>query len=145
MQLTEIIKNCNGCEACLVGCKHSCLKMVKDENGHKHPVKNEDGCQKCNNCVLYCPIYNPVELPEFDQFYEYDDKYYEREMAKVYRSTMRELREGRTTEFVGTLCQIAGLKSLLGDRLSHDLVLRPLFCDKDNPRRPECADCKFWK
>ncbi|MFR7991274.1 MAG: hypothetical protein ACLU5F_11835, partial [Anaerovoracaceae bacterium] len=70
MQLTDIVKNCNGCEACVVGCKHACVKIHTDESGKKFPVKNEDGCQKCNNCVLYCPIYNPVELPDFEQFFE---------------------------------------------------------------------------
>lgn len=145
MQLTDIIKNCNGCEACAVGCKHACIKIQKNQAGRKFPVKNEDGCQKCNNCILYCPIYNPVELPEFEQFYEYDEEYYWRDMAKVYRETMRKVRAGTTTSFTGTLCQIAALKSLMGDKLSHDLRIFPLYCDPEHPRRPECAACPFYK
>ena len=27
MQLTDRVKNCNGCEACIVGCKYVCVKM----------------------------------------------------------------------------------------------------------------------
>lgn len=57
---------------------------------------------------LYCPIYNPVELPTFEEFYEYNDEYYHRDMAKVYRETMRKVKSGTVTEFVGTLCQIGG-------------------------------------
>lgn len=143
MQLTERVKNCNGCQACAVVCKYACIKTETDEAGYKKPVINEDGCQKCNNCFLYCPIYNPVELPEFEQFYEYKEEYYERDMPKIYRETMRSLKSGVTTEFVGTLCQIAGLKSLMGDKLSHDLRIYPLYCDPENPRRPECAACPF--
>lgn len=145
MQITDRVKNCNGCEACTVGCKYACIKMERDENGYKKPVINEDGCSKCNNCVLYCPVFNPVDLPEFETFYEYKDEYYERDMAKVYRETMRQVKAGTTTEFVGTLCQIAGLKSLMGDKLSHDLRIFPLHCDPENPRRPECAACPFHK
>ena len=145
MQLTDKVKNCNGCEACVLGCKHACIKIVKDENGTKKPIKNEDGCQKCNNCILYCPIYNPVELPTFEEFYEYNDEYYHRDMAKVYRETMRKVKSGTVTEFVGTLCQIAALKSLMGDKLSHDLRILPLHCDPENPKRPECRDCQFYK
>ena len=145
MQITDRVKNCNGCEACTVGCKYACIKMERDENGNKKPVINEDGCSKCNNCVLYCPVFNPVDLPEFENFYEYKDEYYERDMAKVYRETMRQLKAGTTTEFVGTLCQIAALKSLMGDKLSHDLRIFPLHCDTENPRRPECAACTFYK
>ena len=144
MQITDRVKNCNGCSACIVGCKYSAIKMVTGEDGRKYPVIDENGCNKCNNCLLYCPLYNPVTLPQFDEFYEYDDEYYERDMPKVYRATKRSIKNGVTTDFTGTLCQIAGLKSLMGDKLSHDLRLYPLFCDRENPRRPECKDCIFW-
>lgn len=143
MQLTDRVK-CNGCSACAVVCKHSCIKIEKDENGCKRPRINEDGCQKCNNCILYCPVFNPVELPEFAEFYAYDPKYDERDMPQVYRQTMRKLKSGERAEFVGTLCQIAGLKSLMGDKLSEDMILYPLHCDPDAPKRPECADCPFY-
>lgn len=145
MQLTERVKSCNGCSACVVGCKHACIKMVSAEDGRKFPLVNEDGCQKCNNCILYCPVYNPVELPEFEQFYEYRDEFYERDMPQVYRETMRKIKSGTVTEFAGTLCQIAALKSLMGDKLSHDLRIYPLHCDPDMPRRPECGACPFYK
>lgn len=66
MQITERVPGCNGCEACILGCKYACMKILRNENGNKRPVIDEQGCNKCNNCVLYCPLYNPVELPEFD-------------------------------------------------------------------------------
>ncbi len=144
MQLTERVKNCNGCEACVVGCKYVCVKMEADSNGNKYPVVNEDGCSKCNSCLLYCPLYNPVELPEFEQYYEYQEEYGNRDMAQVYRDTKRQVKAGQVTPFVGTLCQIAALKSLMGDRLSHLLQIYPLHCNPEKPRRPECVECPFY-
>lgn len=145
MQIIDTIKNCNGCEACVVGCKYVCVKMVEDENGVKYPNVNENGCSKCNACKLFCPVFNPVELPEFEDFFEPTEEILNREMSKVYRETMRNIKAGQKTEFVGTLCQIAALKSLLGDKLSHNLVIYPLHCDRDNPKRPECNTCIFYK
>lgn len=143
MQLTDRVKNCNGCGACVVGCKYNCVKMQEDEQGRKYPVVNEDGCSNCNSCFLYCPLYNPVSLPEFVDFYEYQDECYERDMAKVYRETMRALKAGQTVDFVGTLCQIAALKSLMGDRLKPTLNVYPMYCDPEAPKRPECGACPF--
>lgn len=145
MQLKEVVEHCNGCGACVVGCKYVCVKMEKDENGISYPTVNEDGCRKCNNCVLYCPVYNPVELPIFETFYDSNKELEERDMPSVYRETMRSIKEGKHTEFIGTLCQIAALKSLRGDKLDSNLVLFPLYCDKENPKRPECAHCKYAK
>lgn len=145
MQLTDKVKNCNGCEACVVGCKYGCVKMQRDEQNHKFPVIHEDGCSRCNNCFLYCPLYIPVSLPEFKEFYEYQDECYERDMAKVYRETMRALKSGQSAEFVGTLCQIAALKSLMGDKLKPNLKIYPMHCDPQAPRRPECGACPFYK
>jgi len=144
LQIIDRIDYCTGCEACVVGCKFNCVKMITDEQGFKRPVIDENGCDRCNNCLLYCPVYNPVELPKFEDYYTGDDAFYERNMAAVYRRTMRSLKSGTTTEFAGTLCQIAALKSLMGDKLSHDLRLKPLACDPDDPKRPECAQCTFY-
>jgi len=144
LQITDRIDYCTGCEACVVGCKFHCVKMTTDEQGFKRPVIDENGCDRCNNCLLYCPVYNPVELPKFEDYYDGGDAFYERNMAAVYRSTMRSLKSGTTTEFVGTLCQIAALKSLMGDKLSHDLRIKPLMCDPDSPKRPECAQCTYY-
>lgn len=144
MQLTEKVKNCNGCEACVVGCKYVCVKMEADENGHKYPVVNEDGCSKCNSCLLYCPLYNPVSLPEFEEYYVYQEEYGQRDMATVYRETKRQVKAGQVTPFVGTLCQIAALKSLMGDRLPDLLKIYPLHCDPENPKRPECGACPWY-
>jgi hypothetical protein len=119
--------------------------MIKDENGYFRPVVDEGGCNKCNNCILYCPLYNPVELPEFSQYYDYSDDYYNRDMPKTYRATLREAKTGKVTEFAGTLCQIAGLKSLMGDKLRPNLKLYPLHCDPDEPKRPECVKCQYIK
>jgi len=145
MQIRDTIKNCNGCGACAVVCKEACIKIEKDETGNKYPVVNENGCKKCNNCKLYCPLFNDTEIPIFEECFDYKEEYYNRDMANVYRTTLRKLKDHQVVEFVGTLCQIAGLKSLLGDKLSHNLRLYPLMCDKDNPKRPECVDCVFYK
>jgi len=145
MQLTEKVTNCNGCGACVVGCKSHCIKMMKDESGNFRPIKDEKGCQKCNNCLLYCPLFNPVELPEFTEYYEYKEEYADRDMPKLYRATMRQAKTGQATDFVGTLCQIAALKSLMGDKLRPNLNLYPVHCDPDHPKRPECNECPYIK
>ena len=73
MQLRERIEACNGCAACVVGCKYVCVKMEEaDGKVKKLPLVDENGCSKCNACVLFCPLYNPVELPVFEEFYAYD-------------------------------------------------------------------------
>lgn len=143
MQITDRIKNCNGCGACIVGCREYCMKMEKDADGRMKPVIDENGCKLCNNCVLYCPLYNPVEMPGFTNYYEYSEDYYYRDMPKVYRETLRQAKSGQTVEFAGTLCQIAGLISLMGNRLKPNVKLYPLHCNPDHPHRPECAECEF--
>ena len=180
MQLLERVKNCNGCAACVVPCKHNAVKMhdrtteearellikhsdkqieeaaefentgshgKKEEGGKKKvAILNEGACDRCNACVLFCPIFNPVELPEFEDWYEYDPAFDERDMPKYYRETMRMARAGRHTEFVGTLCQIAALKSLNGDNIPQNLILKPLLCTKEKQEKePCCRDCIFYK
>lgn len=143
--IKETVLNCNGCEACVVGCKNSCIKMGTGEDGIKRLIVNTNGCQMCNNCKLFCPIFNPVELPEFESFYEYNDDFYKRNMSKVYRETMRKLKQGEAVKFAGTLCQIAALKSLMGDKLHERLELMPIHCDPEHPARKECNGCIFYK
>jgi NAD-dependent dihydropyrimidine dehydrogenase PreA subunit len=146
MQLTERVPNCNGCSACVVGCYNRSIEMRVDEKtGNKYPYVRENGCNKCNNCILYCPLFNPVELPTFDKYYEYDRKYYERDLPKIYRETMRKAKNGEHVEFIGPLCQIAALKSVMGDKMPPNVIVVPLACDMDNPDRPECSECIFWK
>ena len=70
MQLIDRVELCNGCGACRVACKYQCVKMIENEEGLTRPVVDENGCQKCNACMLFCPLYNPVELPEFETFYD---------------------------------------------------------------------------
>ena len=145
MQLTERIKNCNGCGACVVACKYVCVKM-EEADGLLRPYINENGCSKCNACMLYCPLYNTVELPDFEEFFEAAENVRNRDMAPVYRATMRSVKEGRHTEFVGTLCQIAALKSLRGDKLAHNLELFPVYCDEEQrSSNTACAACIFYK
>ena len=145
MQLTERIKNCNGCGACVVACKYACVKM-EDADGQRRPNVNENGCNKCNACMLFCPLYNEVLLPEFEEFFEAAEDVRKRDMAPIYRATMRSVKEGKYTEFVGTLCQIAALKSLRGDKLAHNLALFPVYCDEEQRKsNPACAACIFYK
>ena len=111
-------------------------------------VSNERGCRKCNACILFCPLYNPVELPEFEEFFDAPEgmDVRKREMAPIYRATMRSVREGKHTEFVGTLCQIAALKSLRGDQLAHNLAIFPIYCDEEQRKsEPACMECSFYK
>lgn len=144
MQMLDRIPNCNGCGACVLGCNRQfCIRMKKDESGRWKPVIDENGCDHCNNCYLYCPIYNPVTLPTFSEYYEYSEEYYDRDMAQVLRETLRRAKTGQVTDFAGTLCQIAALKSVMGDRIRPNVRFYPLHCDPDHPHRPECAACEF--
>lgn len=163
MQLLERVKHCNGCGACVVPCKHNAVKLFErnsieaapvieefKDKQHKEGTKkvaivNEGACDRCNACVLFCPIYNPVELPVFDEWYEYDPAFDDRDMPKLYRETMRKARAGQHTEFVGTLCQIAALKSLNGDKIPNNLILKPLLCTKEKQdSEPCCSECIFY-
>lgn len=152
MQLLDRVPNCNGCAACIVGCKYGLVKMVDREDGYKGekqvPLVGENSCSKCNACVLFCPIYNPVEIPEFDEWYEYDEKYSvrNRDIVKAYREAMHSVREGKHTEFTGTLCEIAGIKSLLGDKIPQNLILKPMVCDAEKRNSEECCkECIFYE
>lgn len=163
MQLLERVKNCNGCGTCVVGCKYACVKMKErtdeeaievlkkypEKNGLEGkklvPVINEDGCSKCNACILYCPLYMPVDLPEFEEWYEFDEAFANRDMPAIYRAAMREIKSGMHVEFVGTLCEIAGMKALLGDRIPRNLILKPLFCSPEKrDEEPCCRNCQFY-
>lgn len=122
--------------------------MEKDGDGNSRPVVNENGCSKCNACMLFCPLYNPVELPVFEEFFDAPEgvDVRDRDMAPIYRAAMRGAREGKHTEFAGTLCQIAALKSLNGDKIPPNLLLFPIFCDDEQRRsNPACAVCKFYE
>ncbi len=145
MEKSKGVTRCKGCEACIVACKRNCIKVVKDKKDIKHPIVNNDGCYKCNACKMYCPMCFPVDMKEFTKFYECDEDLYSRDMAKVYRETMRSVREGMRTEFYGTLCQVAALKSLMGDKIPSRLVIYPVECDPKNPARRTCEDCEFYK
>lgn len=140
MQLTDRVKYCNGCSACVVPCKTSCIKMADGK-----PVINEDGCSKCNACTLFCPVFNPVDVPAFEEWYEFSQECYDRVDPKYYREIMRKARSGEHTEFVGTLCQIAGLISLQGGVVAHNLILKPMICDAEKrEQREACQHCIFY-
>ena len=54
--------------------------------------------------------------------------------------------KGAIYGFVGTLCQIAALKSLRGDKLAHNLALFPVYCDEEQrSSNTACAACIFYK
>ena len=57
-----------------------------------------------------------MELPDFEEYYEYSEEYADRDMPKLYRKTMRDAKAGQHVEFVGTLCQIAALKTAVVQR-----------------------------
>ncbi|MCQ2547671.1 MAG: hypothetical protein MJ145_01545 [Clostridia bacterium] len=148
MRLNKGIENCNGCEACIVACKKVCIKLedynheTKDE---KNPVVNLDGCLKCNSCKLHCPIFWPVTMPEFTEMLPPNDGYYYREMAPIYRKTMQSVNARNFTEFTGTLCQIAALISLMGDKIPTNLKFNPVACDPEANGRECCKNCMFYK
>ena len=163
MQLVDRVKYCNGCQACVVPCKLSCVKMHErtDEiskeilenaklaqgmnDTKKIAVLNDDGCSRCNACVLYCPIYNPVDLPEFEEWYEYDPAHDEENKVQKYRKTMQSARAGQHTEFIGTLCEIAALISLEGGKIRQNLILKPMLCDEEKRNSQECCkNCIFY-
>lgn len=163
MQLVDRVDYCNGCAACVVPCKLSCVKMhERDEemaktllqkaakpqgvdDKKKIAVVNEDGCSKCNACVLYCPIFNPIDMPEFTEWFEYDKKFDIDDKPHKYREAMREVRAGRHTEFVGTLCEIAALISLMGGEIAPNLILKPMLCDEEKRNSEECCkNCAFY-
>ncbi len=147
MQLTDRVKNCNGCAACVVACKDRCVRMVDRDYESKKSIAwvLEDGCNRCNACVLFCPLFNPVELPIFEEYYEYSEEFDKRDMPQLYRQTMREVKAGKHTEFIGTLCQIAALKSLSGDKIRPNLILKPLWCTEEKrAAEPACAGCAFY-
>lgn len=164
MQLLDRVKFCNGCGACVVVCKDRCVKMhpadsedareiladaKKPQGGDRTksvPVLNEGGCNKCNACALFCPLFNPVDMPQFEQWFEYDEKLQRDDMPSAYREAMRSVREGKHTEFVGTLCEIAALISLMGNKIRPNLILKPLYCDEEK-RGSEgpCKECIYYK
>jgi len=163
MQLVDRVKYCNGCGACVVPCKLSCVKMherneelsqeilaeAKKPQGvndtKKMPHLNDGGCSRCNACVLYCPIYNPVEMPVFDEWYEYDPQFDEEDKVHKYREAMHQIRAGVHTEFVGTLCEIAALISLEGGKIAPNLILKPMLCDSEKREKEECCkNCIFY-
>ena len=88
----------------------------------------------------------PVVLPCVEEFDAYDPAFAERDMPKICRETMRSVKAGQHTEFVGTLCEIAALKSLSGDKLRPNLIIRPLYCDEEKRAQdPACAVCRFYQ
>jgi len=163
MQLVDRVNYCNGCAACVVPCKLSCVKMYgrteeevktilenaakpqgKDDT-KKVPFLNEGGCSRCNACVLYCPIYNPIDMPTFTEWYEYDEKFDVEDKPQKYREAMRGIRAGQHTEFIGTLCEIAALISLMGGRIAPNLILKPMLCDAEKREKEECCKhCIFY-
>ncbi len=164
MQLLDRVKYCNGCSACAVVCKERCVKMYdrKEEtvlsilergekpqgknDSKKAPAVNENGCTKCNACMLYCPLYNTVDMPVFEEWYRYEDKWAKSDLPASYREAMRSVRAGQHTEFVGTLCEIAALISLMGNKIRPNLILKPLLCDEEKRQKEECCkECIFYK
>ena len=66
-QLTEVIKNCNGCGACVVGCKDRCVKMVENEEGEN--VMNEETMREIT-CYAE-PLVQEAEAGERFQFFRH--------------------------------------------------------------------------
>ena len=84
MQLRERIEACNGCAAFVVGSKYVCVKLAEAAGTvTKMPIVDENGRSKCNASVLFCPLYTPVELPVFEEFYAYAPGVADRGMPQI--------------------------------------------------------------
>ncbi len=63
--VTENKTECCGCTACEQVCPKNCIKMVRDEEGFKYPLKDEISCISCGLCEKVCPISNKTsQQPE---------------------------------------------------------------------------------
>ena len=97
-------------------------------------------CNGCGACRVACK-YQCVKMKENEE-----GLIRKRDMAPIYRATMREAKAGKHVEFVGTLCQIAALKSLRGDKLSHNIAIFPVYCDEEQRKScAACAACRFYE
>lgn len=47
-------ENCCGCTACFASCPAGAISMVKDQEGFKYPVIDEEKCVKCFKCIDVC-------------------------------------------------------------------------------------------
>ena len=54
-------KKCTGCEACANVCPTKSIRMVRDEEGFRYPVINDDLCIDCGMCNKVCPMINKTE------------------------------------------------------------------------------------
>lgn len=55
-------------------------------------------------------------------------KYVQSDMTGIFRNVKNDLKTGRLVLFSGTPCQTAGLKSYIGNRLCHNLILIDIIC-----------------
>lgn len=62
-------KLCSGCTACMNICPKEAISMIKDKEGFKHPVINQDRCIDCNLCKKTCPILNTVKNESINKCY----------------------------------------------------------------------------
>lgn len=56
--------SCTGCAACLNICPVQALSMRADEEGFLRPYIDYSICINCGKCEKFCPILNPIVLPE---------------------------------------------------------------------------------
>ncbi len=107
--------------------------MEYDGEEKSFPLINEGACSKCNNCVLCCP-YMPIELPKLEDFYSISMSLSQRYAEGIPDNILGTVKQ---VTFAGTLCRIAGLKALMGDKLNENLSLKPPYCI-ENPEKEEC-------
>lgn len=54
--LTQKVKECTACGACLSSCPTHSIQMDKDEEGFFRPYINEETCIGCSKCIKVCPV-----------------------------------------------------------------------------------------
>lgn len=66
---------------------------------------------------------NTVERDEFR-----GSKYVQSDLSDIFTLVKKDLKDGRIVLFVGTGCQVAGLKSFIGYKLRGNLILMDIIC-----------------
>ena len=125
---------CTGCLACMNLCPCGAITCQEREDGNVIPQIDPEKCIECHRCVQGCPENHVKEKHEPRQCYATWQK--DRKERKYngfsYSEIGKELKKGKKVLFIGTPCQIAGLKAYLG-KASDALVTIDLICHGTPP------------